>query len=146
MKRIEHLECREVVYRVVRRAGDIHQETGQVKPEAFFLRPKTDFRDKETGLSVDLASLRTVEESRASHQKVYRIVTLHTGRVRDLGTESSGGSGPLDVVHEPIDTPGNENPAHCEIVGLPHRDDDPLAAEFLAGELAKQARTVWSRS
>jgi hypothetical protein len=58
-------------------------------------------------------------------KRCYGVVSLHVGRVRDLG---------LDVVVD-------EAP-HANITGLPRQTDDVLRAERLASQLAKQARLV----
>jgi len=89
-----------------------------VKADAF-MRRATD----ETGLSVQIAAETNIPEFVSSFSFCSGLASLHVGRVRTLD---------LDVV--PDDRP------HALITGLPAKDEDPLKAEYLAGELAKQCR------
>jgi len=117
---METLPCSAIVYRAIsRRKGWIDWEARRVQPAAFISRPPpTD----EDGLSVDIQSPRSCHETL---NKCHGVVSLHVGRVRDLG---------LDIVVD--DSP------HANITGLPRQEDDRTEAEHLASLLARQARIV----
>jgi hypothetical protein len=116
----ESLPCAEIVYRALLRKQWIDEDTGTIKADAYFLR------SHESGLSVNLASVRSPEQCAAKFKKCHGIASLHVGRVRDLG---------LDVEQD--------SPDHANITGLPSREDDPAKAERLAGLLAKRSRLQW---
>jgi len=97
----------------------VDRTTQNVLPVAFVLRPAP--KDPK-GLSLDVDS---PESCASSLNECFGVVSLHVGKVRDIG---------LDVV---ID----ESP-HANIKGLPRREEDAAAAERFASLLAKQARLV----
>lgn len=75
------LECREIVYRTVSTDYWIKKKTGRITRHAF-LRREADIN----GLSVDIASKRNLQNCIDSPRtkKCFAIVSLHTGKVRDL--------------------------------------------------------------
>lgn len=81
-------------------------------------------------MSVFIAAVCPLDEAKTILNKVGGIVTLHTGRVRDLG---------LQVVSDPVDV------RHAEIIGALLRDDDEGLATYYADLLAEQSRLVWKR-
>jgi hypothetical protein len=97
----------------------IDRQSQCVLPAAFFRRPPP---KDEVGLSVDLQSACSCA---GTQRDCYGVVSLHVGRVRDLG---------LDVVPD--------SPPHGNITGLPRQADDRARAEHLASQLAKHARIV----
>jgi len=114
------LECHGIVLRAVIRRSDVDQDSGRILARAFLLR------QNEQGLSVNYEC--TPQECAAQFKKCHGVASLHVGRVRNLG---------LDVVPD--------EPHHANILGLPHRDDDPATAERMARLLLAQARLVWQR-
>jgi hypothetical protein len=74
--------------------------------------------ERDTGLSVNFDL--TPEECRAYFDTTYGIRSLLVRCVRDLQ---------LEIVPD--------EPHHANVTGIPHSDDDPKRAEFLAGELSK---------
>ncbi len=111
-----------VVYRALLRKQWIDEDTGRVKPQAFFLRKNRN----EQGLSVNIASVCSPEQCATKFTNCYGVASLYVGRVRDLG---------LDVVPD--------SPSHANIIGLPYREDEPDTAVRLALLLAKQSRIQW---
>jgi len=97
----------------------VNADTGRFLAAAFLRRPG------EAGLSVG----RTFDSAVAGLNRIYGCATLHCGGLRGIG---------LSPVHEPT----VENPDHAEILGMPHPDDDPQAAQDYALKLAAQARYV----
>lgn len=116
----------EFVYRALLRKQWIDPDHGQVKPEAFLLRPCKD----HDGLSVFRASCCGPEECASRFNACYGIGELKVGSVRSLGG--------LDVIQRQDDPR-----EHALIVGLPTTQEDRARAERLAGLLARQARLVW---
>jgi hypothetical protein len=84
--------------------------------------PRTAFlirRDeRDTGLSVNFDV--TPEQCRTFFDTTYGVRSLLVRYVRALE---------LEVVPD--------EPHHANVTGIPHSDDDPKRAEFLAGELSK---------
>lgn len=119
------LACSDIIHRCLRNSHLVHEETGLVKAAAFLRRRDEDGRLTESGLSVDRASLRSSKAFAESFRKSHGVVSLHVGRIRDIG---------LDVVAAP------PPPSNAEIIRLP---DEPAEEERLAGLLAKQARWSW---
>ncbi|SRR6266571_2678487 len=118
------LPCYAIIYRAILRKSWIDQRNNRVTSAAFFRRPHDSGKDLD-GLSVNIAAACSVEEVRSSFSECFGVVSLHVGRIRDIG---------LDV-HQ------NE-PKHANITGLPYQQDDTVNAERFAGLLAKQARFV----
>lgn len=114
------LPCSEIVYRALMKKKWINEDTGRIRPDAFFLRKHRE----ETGLSVNIAAVCTPEDC-AERFKCKAVASLHIGNVRNLG---------LDIVQD--------NFNHANITGLPYREDDLAEAERLAGLLAKQSRII----
>jgi hypothetical protein len=83
---------------------------------AFFIRNN----ERNTGLSVNFDL--TPEQCRAQEcfDKTYGVRSLLVQSVRALA---------LDVVPD--------DAHHANVKGIPHTDDDPVRAEFIAGELLK---------
>jgi len=132
------LECEAIVWRLLRRKAWIDKDTiaSDIKvilPDAYLRR-----KDMDTdGLSVGIKGVCTLEDFKSSLNKVHGVVSLHVGRVRDLG---------LDVFPDDrqlIEEQGFEyDPCHANIVNLPYVEDNTKEAERLAGLLAKQSRWV----
>ena len=112
------LPCSAIVYRAMARKSWI-DSTGRVLSAAFMRRPPP---KDEDGLSVDVKSASSCYKSL---RDCYGVVSLHTGRLRDLQ---------LDVVPDEL--------THANVTGLPRQEEDRTSAEHLASELAKQARIV----
>lgn len=112
------LECSDIVYRVLPRNGCIDRINSIVLPAAFLRRERPKDPD---GVSVGCRC--TPEEAQARLRKSYGVLSLHVGRLRDIG---------LDVVPD--------EPQHANITNLPYPQDDPVTAERLAGLIARQAR------
>jgi hypothetical protein len=127
--RIEHpgLPCECILYRAMRKATWIDEETGLVKADAFIRRSRANGNDAD-GLSVNVVQLCTLEECIGTLRKCHGVATLHAGRIRGIS---------LDV------EPDHEDNKHALITGLPYPEDDSALAERLAGLLAIQARLVW---
>ena len=117
------IPCNAILYRLLTKSLWIDPDGG-VAPAAFYRRPD------EKGISVFIAAVCPLEEAQTILNKVRGIVTLHTGRIRDLG---------LEVVSDPVDM------RHAEIIGAPLRDDDEGLATYYADLLAEQARLVWKQ-
>jgi hypothetical protein len=123
------LPCNAIVYRAVLRKNWIDKHANQVTSAAFFRRiPSDEVEGDPNGLSAGIAANCSVDEFREGFRACYGILSLHVGRMRDIG---------LDV-HQ-------DEPQHANITGLPYREEDELHAERLAGLLAQQARFVWQR-
>jgi len=118
------LPCGTIVYRLILRNDGLNPETNRAQ-RAAFLR-----RDNEEGLSVFLRDKCDLHEAIGSMKKVRAVVTLHVGRMYDLG---------LSVV------PDENDPRHAEILGVPLPSDDLSTALYLGGQLAGQSRPVWQR-
>lgn len=114
---MDPLVCEKIVFRAMSRKQWIDPISGRVLSVAFILRPPPKDDD---GLSVDIASPKSCASALS---KCHGVASIHVGKVRDLG---------LDVVVD--DEP------HANIKGIPR--DDVAKAEYLAGQLAKQARIV----
>lgn len=116
------MPCSAIVYRALLRRQWIDEETEKIERSAYFLRKNKN----EQGLSVRIASACTPQRFAAQFRNCYGVVSLHVGRIRDLG---------LDVVPD--------SPSHAQIVGLPYREDDRPKADRLARLLTNQSRIVW---
>jgi hypothetical protein len=114
---MEPLPCSAIVYRAMARSKWI--DNGQIMPAAFIRRPPP---KDEDGLSVDIDSARSCA---SVLRDCYGVTSLHVGHVRGLQ---------LDVVVD-------EAP-HANITGVPRPSEDRDRAEWLASQLARQARTV----
>ena len=86
---------------------------------AFFIRPN----ERDTGLSVNFDF--TPEECRAQFNTTYGVRSLLVESVRALN---------LEVVPD--------SAHHANVKGIPHSDDDPDRAEFLAGQLLRVSALV----
>jgi hypothetical protein len=86
---------------------------------AFMLR----LGERDTGLSVNFDL--TPAQCQAGFKCTYGVASLTVQDVTNLA---------LNVVP-------NE-PNHANITGIPHKEDDPIRAEFFASQLAKQAVLV----
>jgi hypothetical protein len=118
------LPCQTIVFRAIRSKSWIDEVNHRATADAFRRRSRENGGDDD-GLSVNLGS---VEACRAVLKKCQGVVSLHVGRVRDIG---------LDVRSDP------EDADHALIVGLPYPEDDPDTLETLAGALAEQSRLAW---
>lgn len=121
-----NLPCGFIVYRAIRR-GWVVEHTGELATIAFIRR----LSDTD-GLSVNTVS---VEGARNTTQRCFAVVSLHVGRVRNLG---------LDVVPD--------QPDHANITNLPSAEEiessieHKARAERLAGELKKQSKFAWKKA
>ncbi len=116
---MEPIACEAIVYRAMSRKDWIDPKTQCVLSLAFVRRPPPKDND---GLSVDVDSPRSCASVLS---KCHGVASLHVGRIRVLG---------VDVVVD-------EAP-HANITGVPRKADDLAKAEWLAGQLAKQARLI----
>ncbi len=119
----EPIPCGEILYRLLTKASWISQD-GDVALAAFYRR------DVNDNISVFKSSVCPLEEAQTKLGGVKAIVTLHTGRVRDMG---------LRVVTD------LDNTQHAEILGIPLVEDDIDGANYYADGLAEQARIAWRR-
>jgi hypothetical protein len=120
------LPCSCLVYRAILRKTWIDEDTGHLKSAAFIRRPGPG--GDVGGLSVGIAATYPLNGFISSFKKCYAVVSLHVGRVRNIG---------LDVKPDSY--------THANIIGLPYAGDDPAEAERFAGLLAKQSRFQWRR-
>ena len=109
-----------VVYRAIIKKRWVNTDTGEILPDAFFLRKGRG----ETGISVNIATVCSPEDC-AARFKCKFIASLQVGTVRELG---------LDIVQDQYN--------HANITGLPYREDDLAEALRLASSLAKQSTTI----
>jgi hypothetical protein len=119
---VPELPCNCIVYRAVRTKGWIDPDTGDLLTLAFVRRPEGD----EDGLSVNIADHCSVEDCMKGLKKCHGIVSLHVGRLRDIG---------LNVRPDSID--------HACITGVPFTSEDRDRAEKLATLLVERSRFVW---
>lgn len=98
-------------------------ETGAVLSTAFQLR----LQRGETGLSVRVASKCTPQAAAATMPGAKGLVSLHVGRIRNLGLEVE---------------PDLADETHAEIIGLPVDATAVAEASYLAEQLASQSRIV----
>ena len=117
----------EVVYRALRNAKCIDQETGDISPEAYFIRIDGE-GNPENGLSVCLASKCEAGDCCKELKKRYGVVGLNVGFLRSIG---------LNVQPDP------PPPEHAIIVNMPVRKNNPVEAERFARLLAKHSRFEW---
>ncbi|NJK53853.1 MAG: hypothetical protein HC936_15550 [Leptolyngbyaceae cyanobacterium SU_3_3] len=110
------------VYRALLRQFWLNEDTGAVKRDAYYLR----FDRNEIGLSVNLASACSPQDCAARFKKCYGVASLSLGDIRRLG---------LNVVQDSVN--------HANIVGLPYRETDRLAADRYARLLAQASQVVW---
>jgi hypothetical protein len=122
------IPCTEIVYRALRSKKCVDEDTGEVSPEAYYLRIDKD-GNREEGLSVCIGTKCNPEDCGGNLKRRFGVVSLHVGYVRSLG---------LDVVSDPPPE------YHALIVNVPYREDDPVRAERIAGLLAKHSRFQWS--
>ncbi len=122
MTEFEPLPDDAVVYRALLRKQWIDEDTGCVKADAYFLRAT------EPGLSVNIASVCSPEQCAMLFRKCYGVASLEVGRIREIG---------LDVERDSLN--------HANITGLPHREDNLVEAERLAGLLAKRSHIAWQQ-
>jgi hypothetical protein len=106
----------DTVLRALLRRGELEDPV-----TAFFIRNN----ERNTGLSVNFDL--TPEECRAQacFEKTYGVRSLLVQSVRQLD---------LEIVPDDIH--------HANLKGIPHVDDDPVRAEFLAGQLLKISELV----
>jgi hypothetical protein len=111
------LPCSTIVFRALIWEDCVDSKSGRVMPAAFMRR------NHEQGLSVGVNT--TVDDYLRKHFKkpTYGVGTLHVGRLRDLQ---------LEVVQD--------KPDHATLTGVPKASDNPVEAERLASQLARQAR------
>jgi hypothetical protein len=88
-------------------------------PDAFLLRQD----ERDSGLSVRYDC--TIEQVRLSFRRSYGVAQIKVANVTMLQ---------LQVIPD--------EPTHAIIIGVPHKDDDPVKAEWIASQLAKSATIV----
>lgn len=81
----------------------------------------------EDGLSICLGSKCIPDECCKHFNKRYGVVSLKVGFIRSLG---------LDVVPDPLPNA----PEHALIMNVPDPFNNPIKAEYIAGELAKHSK------
>jgi len=126
---MKSIECSEILHRLITKKSFIHQ--GKATSAAFLLR------EQDKGLSVNILSLRSLEDSlnpEKSLKDIQMVSSLHTGHVQAI-------SGEIYIQHSPTEI----NPGHAEIMGIPQQKNDLARAEYLAGKLRDQARTIWQK-
>jgi hypothetical protein len=92
------LPCDAIVYRALIKRRWINEDTGEILPDAFFLRKEKG----EKGVSVNIAAVCSPQECASRFSKCNAVISLHVGSVRDLG---------LDIVQD--------KPTHANITELP---------------------------
>jgi hypothetical protein len=90
---------------------------------AFFIRNN----ERDTGLSVNFDLTPEECRSQTCFEKTYGVRRLLVKSVRGLA---------LEAVPDDIN--------HANVTGIPHKDDDPARAEFLAGRLLEASELVLS--
>ena len=100
---------------------------GGVRPGAFLRRDRD-----EDGVTVTNPQACTSEQLCNTFARCFGVLHIEVGKVRNLG---------LDVQ---ATDPASHVCDHASITGLPYKSQDPGLAEFLAGQLARLARLVWS--
>jgi hypothetical protein len=88
---------------------------------AFFIRT----HERTTGLSVNFDLTPDECRAQACFEKTYGVRSLLVQSVRELNLEILP-----DDAH------------HANVTGIPHVDDDPVQAEFLAGQLLRISELV----
>jgi hypothetical protein len=88
---------------------------------AFFIRNS----ERDTGLSVNFDLTPDDCRAQACFEKTYGVRSLLVQSVRELD---------LEIVPD--------DAHHANVKGIPHIDDDPMRAEFLAGQLLKVSELV----
>lgn len=116
------LEDNNRVYRSLRKKTWIHEDTGQLKADAYVRRRGAD----DDGLSVNVVGLISLAGAIHVLNKCHGVFSLGVSDIRSLG---------LNVIPDRL--------PHALIVGIPFEDDNPLEAERLAGQLAKQSCLEW---
>jgi hypothetical protein len=111
---IRNLEPDDILLRALRSRGEL-----DYLPFAFMLRDN----ERDSGLSVKFDC--THEECRAEFKKSYGVASLFVRGVTELD---------LKVIPD--------EPKHANIIGIPHKEDDPIVAERLASLLAGRATLV----
>ncbi len=128
------LECSTIVFRTLKPSW---LQEGEINSIAFFLREYDE--GFETGLSV----ANNVDNALKVFAKPKAVVSLHVGRIRDVGLEVIP-----DTEPDPeIDT---DKITHAEITGVPppDTDDNRLIAERFANaliEMTKDRDFAWVR-
>jgi hypothetical protein len=113
------LPCSTIVFRAMLRKRWLDPVSRTILPAAFVRRdPPAD----DDGLSVDVHSPASCA---APFHACFGVGSLHVGRIRDLLLD-------VDVDAAP----------HANITGLPRPAEDRARAEWLASQLAKQARLI----
>lgn len=120
---MDPLPCNAIVFRAMTRKGWVDPATKAVLPAAFLRRPPPKDDD---GLSVDIASPQSCV---AALRETFGVASLHVGRLRDLG---------IDVIVDQA--------PHANITGIPRTSDDRARAEWLASQIARQARCLSKES
>jgi hypothetical protein len=110
-----------IVYRALIKKRWVNEDTGEVLPDAFFLRKEKG----EIGISVNIATVCSPEDCAARFIKCRFVASLQVKAVRDLG---------LDIVQDKHN--------HANITGLPYREDNLAEAVRLASLLAKQSGII----
>lgn len=108
-----------IVYRVVAKNGWFDQDTGELLPLAFKLRPD------DRGLSVNYNC--TIDEAHTFLSTTFGVARLVVGAIRNIDQR-------LEVIPDA--------PKHAEILGIPHEEEDAELATYFADILASQSKVV----
>ena len=131
---LTHVPDNENVNRAIKRSHFDENDSPLV--DAYLLR-----REKnETGLSVDISSLCTTQDSSKRLQRQAAVAQLNVKKIRDLNLPNIENI--LDVEHKPLD----ENQAHAEIIGLANSKLSEEHIEFLATKLRDLSEITWKKS
>jgi hypothetical protein len=101
----------DVLMRVLLRKGELDDPRS-----AFFIRDN----ERDTGLSVNFDMTPEECKAQACFNKTYGVRSLLVESVKAVN---------LQVVPDDVN--------HANITGIPHKEEDPRRAEFLAGELLR---------
>jgi hypothetical protein len=113
-------ECDQIFYRAAR-SSDWIKTDGTVRKQAFNRSLPPYDRDGLSGSPYR----EHCEDGLPAHARGKGTITLLVGYARDLG---------LDIVPD--------RPTHGNIKGIPDRNEDRARHDFLAGQLAKKARSL----
>ncbi len=128
------VDSTKILLRALIRRDHFNKIEGKPAAGAFMLR------ETDSGLSVDIEGIRPIKATIDSFKKVYAVISWRTGRVREIAWGELPVKNRLDVIATPLE----HNPAHAELVRLPHPTQALADAEFVSGALANQARMVWA--
>lgn len=106
----------DTLLRVILRSGELNDPR-----TAFFIREN----ERDTGLSVNFDMSPEDCKAQTCFNTTYGVLSLVVRPVRALN---------LDIVPDDLH--------HANITGIPHKDDDPNRAEFIAGQLHRVSQLL----